>query len=254
MKRIIQTILALFNYELRRCCSVDLSYWPTGSKIPTVFYEIDQDFHRLYDLAQVNTQMTRSDNAFRRMRHYMLNCVLKTIDFKEGDVCEAGCFRGLSAFQIAHYLKHRKEKVIFHIFDSFEGLSGLQEADMARDRNQNIVELRKQFACPMETVIENLKEFEFIKYYKGWIPDRFNEVADRRFSFVHIDVDLYQPIHDSIEFFYPRLLKNGIILFDDYGYTQFPGAKKAVDEFRDFLKDDLFLPLVTGQAVIVKLT
>jgi len=252
MKRIIQTILGAFNYELRRCRSGNPHYWPTGSEIPTVFYEIDQDFHRLYDLAQVNTQMTRSDNAFRRMRHYILNCLLKTIDFTEGDACEAGCFRGLSAYQVAYHLRYSKEKVFFHIFDSFEGLSEIQEVDKAKDREHDPVRLKQQFACPLEVVMKNLGEFDFIKYYKGWIPDRFNEVVDQLFSFVHIDVDLYQPIYDSLEFFYPRLKKNGIILIDDYGYTQFPGAKKAVDEFRDFLKNDLFLPLVSGQAVIVK--
>ena len=31
------------------------------------------------------------------------------------------------------------------------------------------------------------------KLYRGWIPERFKEVADLRFSLVHIDVDLYRP-------------------------------------------------------------
>ena len=78
----------------------------------------------------------------------------------------------------------------------------------------------------LETVQTNLKQFGFIRYYKGWIPDRLDEVKERTFSFVHIDVDLYQPTFDSFKFFYPRLLKNGIMVFDDYGCMRFPGAKK----------------------------
>ena len=64
-------------------------------------------------------------------------------------------------------------------------------------------------------------------------------------------MDLYQPIKDSLDFFYDRTLKNGIIVFDDYGYISFPGAKKAVD---DFLKEkkDFFLPLPSGQAFLIK--
>ena len=41
----------------------------------------------------------------------------------------------------------------------------------------------------------------FIILLKGWIPSRFEEVKDKNFSFVHIDVDLYQPTLDSLNFF-----------------------------------------------------
>jgi O-methyltransferase len=68
-----------------------------------------------------------------------------------------------------------------------------------------------------------LSEFPFVHLYKGWIPSRFIEVEDRQFSFVHIDVDLYEPILDSLNFF-PKLVKGGVIVFDDYGITQFPGG------------------------------
>lgn len=33
--------------------------------------------------------------------------------------------------------------------------------------------------------------FNFIRLYHGWIPEKFDEVANRTFSYVHIDVDLY---------------------------------------------------------------
>ena len=48
---------------------------------------------------------------------------------------------------------------------------------------------------------------------------------------MHINVDLYEPTKDSLDFFYPRLVKNGVIICNDYGSCKFPGAKKAVDEF-----------------------
>ena len=65
---------------------------------------------------------------------------------------------------------------------------------------------------------------------KGWIPSRFDEVSHRRFAFVHIDVDLYEPTRDSIAFFYSRLSEGGILLIDDYGFSTCPGATRAVDE------------------------
>ena len=66
---------------------------------------------------------------------------------------------------------------------------------------------------------------------KGWIPERFPDVEDRKFSFLHIDIDLYEPTRDSVAFFYPRMSDGGIILCDDYGSTFCSGATKAIDEY-----------------------
>ena len=141
---------------------------------------------------------------------------------------------------------------MFHIFDSFEGLSEIKPVDRYEHDHRDIETVRKQFACSLEKVKNNLKGFDFIRYYEGWIPQRFNEVQDRTFSFVHVDVDLYQPIKDSFEFFYPRLSPGGIMVFDDYGCVQFPGAKKAIDECVAEYDRIFFLPLPSGQAFLIK--
>ena len=101
-------------------------------------------------------------------------------------------------------------------------------------------------------VQKHLEEFDFIKYYPGWVPARFPEVAGQTFAFVHIDLDLYQPIRDSFNFFYPLLAKNGVMVFDDYGFLDFPGAQQAVDEILKELDNPLFIPLPSGQAFLVK--
>ena len=98
----------------------------------------------------------------------------------------------------------------------------------------------------------NLAEFDFIEYYAGWIPSRFEEVSDRRFSLVHLDVDLYDPFLDSLEFFYPRLLEGSAITFEAYGLTQFPGAKKAIDEAVATMKPSFFYKIPTGGALLIK--
>ena len=47
-------------------------------------------------------------------------------------------------------------------------------------------------------VFANLMDCRDFTLMKGWIPTRFQEVADRHFAFVHIDVDLYEPTRDSL--------------------------------------------------------
>jgi O-methyltransferase len=70
-----------------------------------------------------------------------------------------------------------------------------------------------------------------VSWHKGWIPERFVDVESRRFALVHIDVDLYDPTKDSMEFVYPRVNPGGIILCDDYACTTCPGATRAVDDY-----------------------
>ena len=84
------------------------------------------------------------------------------------------------------------------------------------------------------------------------MPQKFPEVLGREFCFVHVDVDLYQPIKDSFMFFYPLLAPGGIMVFDDYGVSSFPGAKKAVDEVLSTIDQPMFMPLPSGQAFLLK--
>ena len=75
---------------------------------------------------------------------------------------------------------------------------------------------------------------------------------DKKFSFVHLDVDIYTSTLEALKFFYPRINRGGAILSHDY-----PGAvgvKKAFDEFfEDKPEIVIELPTGTGQALVIKL-
>ena len=85
----------------------------------------------------------------------------------------------------------------------------------------------------------------------GWIPQTFAGMENERFRFVHIDVDLFEPTRDSIEFFFPRLVTGGVILLDDHGLTTCPGARKAaLDYFAP--TGEMVVDLPTGQGLVIK--
>jgi len=234
----LKNIMARMGYDIKRI-----------DKAPMTLYENDEIFWQLYKKAMGKTQM-ESDNFLRQQRHYLLLELLKNTDIQRGNIAECGCFRGLSAYQIATRLKERGFKKKFYLFDSFEGLSTFDKKDLS-DYVADYDSRRKEFACSEDIVRGNLNEFNFIEYKKGWIPNRFNEVSEDTFVFVHIDVDLYEPTKQALEFFYPRVLKDGVIVFDDYGFLGFPGAKQAVDEFmRD--KKDFFISLPSSNAFLIK--
>ena len=56
------------------------------------------------------------------------------------------------------------------------------------------------------------------------------ELNGRMFCFAYIDPDTYPTVRDAIEWFWPRLVQGGKLMFDDYGWEPCSGVKKAVDE------------------------
>jgi hypothetical protein len=174
-------------------------------------------------------------------RKYMLAQLLKLADVVPGDTAECGVYLGASSWFVCNHF--RSSGRIHHGFDSFEGLSQPSPVDGSFWHTGDL-------STPEENARELLEPFG-ARLYRGWFPERFEEVADRRFAFVHIDVDLYQPTRDALEFFYPRMNPGGVILLDDHGLTTCPGATRAAEEYMDGRPESIVL-LTTGQAMIVK--
>jgi len=155
-------------------------------------------------------------------RRYAVAELLRLVGAVQGDTAEVGAYQGAMSWLIC---KANAGARMHHIFDSFEGLSHPSPVDGAHWS-------KGALACGEDVVRQNLSEFSgHFSTYKGWVPARFSDVGDRRFSFVHIDVDLYQPTRDSIEFFYPRMNPGGVIVCDDHGFSSCRGATKACDDF-----------------------
>ena len=212
---------------------------------------------RDYDEAMFATGCEGLDNFAKRNRFYLLHQLLEIAHARLGEaghIAECGCWRGHSTYMLA-LIAERAGASPFHVFDSFEGLSDYGDKDaggLAPKSRSDALARQKFFAADENTVRSNLARFPFVSFYKGWIPERFGEIEDRSFKLVHIDVDLYQPYVDSIEFFYPRLLEGGILAFDDCGSAGFPGARRAVEELEAKFKPQLYLQFPLGGAAWFK--
>jgi len=248
--------------ELIKSSRLGLGRYPIGFRPEEVeIFAADASKHmaavRDYDEAMSATGCEPLDNLAKRGRFFMLHQLLQTAYDrlgKTGDIAECGCWRGHSTYMLA-LIAERAGASDFHVFDSFEGLSdyGDKDAGGLAPKSQSDARARqKLFAADEDIVRSNLSRFPFVAFYKGWIPERFGEIEDRQFKFVHIDVDLYQPYVDSIEFFYPRLLEGGILAFDDCGSAGFPGARRAVEELEAKFKPRMFLQFPLGGAAWFK--
>ena len=177
-------------------------------------------------------------------RRWMIYQLLRLTDKVPGDTAECGVYLAASSYLICSFIAQSALPKTHHLFDSFEGLSAPTPQDSSYWQPND---LKADFG----EAAQRLSPFKNVQFHKGWIPERFNEVADRRFSFLHIDVDLYEPTRDSIAFFYPRMSAGAVIVCDDYGQSTCPGATKAIDEYlRD--KPEKMVMLSDGGGFLIK--
>jgi len=181
-------------------------------------------------------------------KKYQLWQLAHLVSSLDGHTAECGAYEGRGSYLILDVLNGRDRE--HHIFDSFEGVS--QPIELDRHESEDVVQWSKNdMSVPIEVVRQRLQRFPNVRYHEGWIPDRFDDVADHRFSFVHIDVDLYEPTRDSIEFFFPRLERGGVLLCDDYAAVGTPGARRAMDEYFEEQPESIACTLA-GSGFVVK--
>jgi O-methyltransferase len=196
----------------------------------------DQPFLDAYSIASGRTLLHTG-------KCYMLHSLVRHLSSVPGDVAECGVYKGGSAYIISKILNGRK---LLHLFDTF---TGLPPGDPAKDNRYihggefsetSVVEVGK-FLAPLKDIY----------IHQGLIPGSLGDVSGRIFSLVHIDLDIYRPILESLKFFYPRIPRAGVIVLDDYGSEECRGAYLAVEEFCESIGTRP-LVLQTGQAMIIK--
>jgi len=206
-------------------------------KWPQMAWWDDQEFNRYLDrIGELHGNNTD--------RKWALSQMLRLTTHVPGDTAECGVYLGASSYLICRANLASPLGKWHHGFDSFEGLSqpGARDGDFWGGGDLSV---------PLEACSRNLAEFRACRLYKGWIPERFHEIADKAFSFVHVDVDIYEPTKASVEFFHRRLNPGGILVCDDYGFTTCPGATRAIDEYL-LDKPEKMLSLPDGGGMLIK--
>src|SRR5262245_25912072 len=199
-----------------------------------------------WDDADFNAYLTKIGElpSYNTERKWILAQLLRWVKHVPGDTAECGVNLGASSYLICRANLASPQGKWHHGFDSFEGLSQPGAHDGSFWKGGDLT-------ASLEAAAANLSEFPRCRLYKGWIPERFHEIADKTFSFVHVDVDIFEPTKASIEFFYPRLNSGGLLLCDDYGFTTCPGATRAIDEFLAG-RPEKMIALPDGGGVFIK--
>ncbi|MDR1216614.1 MAG: hypothetical protein LBK25_08030 [Treponema sp.] len=143
----------------------------------------------------------------------------------DGCVAEGGVFQGEFAKEINRVFPTKK----LYLFDTF---SGFDKRDIDTEQQNQYSEFGESHLSNTseELVMGKMKFPEMCIIKKGYFPETTAGVSEK-FCFVNLDFDLYQPILAGIEYFYPRMVKGGVILIHDYFSEGYKGVKEAVKEF-----------------------
>jgi hypothetical protein len=165
----------------------------------------------------------------------------------DGDMAELGVWRGNSAAILAQEAEQRGRTL--YLFDTFAGFDSRDIKGV--DRTNRTGEFQNTSIDYVKTTVERNS---CVRYIKGYFPESIpDELHSARFSVVHLDCDLYEPMKAALEFFYPRMSAGGLLIMHDYSCISWPGATRAIDQFCAATGETLvLLPDKSGTAICRK--
>lgn len=193
--------------------TVPFSAVPELTPVTARFREIYMDGNVIVIMPQSMADVWQMENCARMCRDL------------EGDIAEAGVYFGASARLIMRFFEGKKT---IHLFDTFDVMP---DADPEHDWPARWNPKKDLSVEKVRKLLEDYNEQGLVKFYKGLFKDTLHEAADRTFCFVHVDCDLYAGAKDACEFFFPRLVKGGVMMFHDYDVPAFPGIQSAVENY-----------------------
>lgn len=181
------------------------------------------------------------------LAHYEL---YKKIINLPGDVIELGVFKGSSFIQFCTFrelLENEKSRKIigFDMFGTFPETKKLK-SDIGFVNNWNAAFANEFLEKEdIEKALSN-KGYSNYELVQGNILDTLDDYLNRnphtKISLLHIDTDVYEPAKYALEKLFDKVVKGGVIVFDDYATIE--GETKAIDEFfhdsNYILKNSLF--------------
>ena len=169
---------------------------------------------------------------------YVSNLKLK------GDFVECGVWKGGNLLLLNKLNSYYNLNKLIYGFDTFEGMTQPSKHDYdlnnisAKQQLKNIDKSseKKNLWCysSLEDVKNNIgrhAKINNIKLIKGPVEKTLikKENLPKKISILRLDTDFYESTKKELEVLYPLLVKNGVLIIDDYGHWK--GAKKAVDQY-----------------------
>jgi hypothetical protein len=187
-------------------------------------FKYENDFYLSCDPSRIGKMLT----------HYEL---FKQAVNLPGAIMEFGVFKGVSLARFAIFRSlfsnvNSKKIIGFDTFNKFP--KSVYEGD--RKHTQDFIKEAGSNSISKDQLFKILKWHGLdknVELIEGDICDTGPEYVkthpELKISLLHLDVDLYEPTKVILNYFYPKVVNGGVIIFDDY--ATFGGETKAIDEY-----------------------
>ena len=164
-----------------------------------------------------------------------------------GDILEVGVWRGGTGCLLARRALDTNLGGTVFLCDTFTGVAKAGGRDSAYVGGEHA-------DTSAATVLDLVRRMGLsnVEILEGIFPDATaHRIADRRFRFCHIDVDVYESASQTFDWVWRRLVPGGIVVFDDYGWKHFQNHKESIDRWIA-ARGQVILELPTGQGLMIK--
>lgn len=174
----------------------------------------------------------------RLFSFYYLSNQIKKID---ADILDIGCMEGGVGLLLSqNNLKGRT--IMIDTFDGFFDREKLHTGEVFK--YEGIEDLKK--------IIEKLRlKNTFV--YKKFFPKDVSHIKIKKIKLCHIDVNTYNSTKNSFNYVKNKMVKNGFIIFDDYGMYGVERVTKLINQITK--KDKKYFNIFFnyfGQCILVK--
>ena len=131
-----------------------------------------------------------------------------------------------------------------HLFDSFSGFK----------KDDGLHKKEVFFYEDILSVKNYVKKFNLKKTFihKAYFPEQIN-IKIKSIKICHIDVNTYADTKKVFNFVKKKMIKTGVIIFDDFGIWGVDGIKKFIYEIeKKHSKEFIFLKNYMGQCILIK--
>jgi Macrocin-O-methyltransferase (TylF) len=187
-------------------------------------FEYENDFYLSCD----NTRLSKF------IAHYEL---FKMAQNLPGAIVECGVFKGASFTRFAGFRdlfgSAFSHKLIgFDIFGDFPA-TAYEDDQKYRDRFIDAAGIASISVEQLKEVLKRKGIDRNTELVAGdvtqTVPEYVKQNPHLKIALLNLDTDIYEPAVTILEHLYPRLVRGGILILDDY--STFPGETKAVDEY-----------------------
>lgn len=169
-----------------------------------------------------------------------------------GDFIDCGVFTGALAQMICRLTDFKDSGKNWWLFDTWEGVpeAGLTGGDLAMAKAQNASTYHRHLGI-FGHVKKTFSQWDGFCLVQGILPDTLAKAKIDKVAYLSVDLNNSLAEKGCIEGLWDKIVPGGIVLIDDYGWTDHRMQQDMWDDFASS-KGELIATLPTGQGLLVK--